>query len=122
MLLLNKKLLHCIILIAFSKSSKCISNFSFCLFLQHIQEVTGYVLVSRITGYYIDLSSLRLIRGNEPISSPQQFCSQPIKNTNLVESYSLYVFDNSEDGAGLRELWMPNLSGILIMTLMPAYA
>ena len=89
--------------------------------------MTGYILISRFSGNYIDLSSLRLIRGRTLYQYPPQACkgtaaiakSQQTNNgqLNALENskhFALYVVGNKASNMeiyGLKELWMPNLTG-----------
>ena len=90
---------------------------------QHIEEVTGYILITRISANHIDFSSLRLIRGNTLYQDPPISCegstyaalrnSQPNFMRANRTGYALYVVDNTRSfiGGGFKELWMPNLAG-----------
>jgi len=92
------------------------------LIFQHIEQVTGYVLISRFSGNLIDFSSLRLIRGNELYLDPPEACKgtagRALNQSSLaanVREYALRVVSNSGfNGNGLKELWLPNLTGITI--------
>ena len=96
----------------------------FSFFQQHIEQVTGYILISRFTGAYIDFSSLRLIRGLELHQEPPQICQgtaekafekatyQSSRSPDVREYALSVVTNNMGGGPGFKELWMPNLTGI----------
>ena len=47
------------------------------------------------------------------------YSKNDIQNSIIVRNYALFVFDNNyamSKSKGLKELWMPNLSGIYIVT------
>jgi len=70
-------------------------------FLQHIREVTGYVLIITCYMDYIPLNSLRVIRGRTLYEHNGRY-------------YSLYValnYDNNTEGVGLKELRLTSLHG-----------
>lgn len=70
-------------------------------FLQHIREVTGYVLIVACYVDYIPLTSLRVIRGRTLYEHNSRY-------------YSLYVshnYDESTPGVGLKELRLTSLHG-----------
>ncbi|XP_076823568.1 epidermal growth factor receptor-like isoform X3 [Clavelina lepadiformis] len=94
------------------------SNIQSIDFTKHIEEVTGYVLISRVSVHHIDLSSLYLIRGIEQYhkDSTVVACREKTINTTTSDSsklYSLYVKDNEgPPNKALRELWLPKLTEI----------
>ena len=145
---LTKKQQHCRFSLVTKKAARCryrkvaalvaplcpslILNYSFCLHSimlltscwQHIEEVTGYILISRFRGHHIDFSSLRLIRGLELFKDPLKACKGTAEDAaeeanKLSESflggskkYALFVRGNHyRYGNNLNELWMPNLTG-----------
>jgi len=70
-------------------------------FLQHIREVSGYLLIVVCYVDYIPLTSLRVIRGRTLYEYDGRY-------------YSLYVANNYDDrtpGVGLRELRLTSLHG-----------
>ena len=82
-------------------------------------EVTGYVIIGRNSGKYIDLSSLRLIRGFEKNKKTVVACKGTANVRNLTtesEEYALYIADNKRDESGLEEIWMPHLTGKVLIT------
>nr|CAB3241376.1 EGFR1 epidermal growth factor receptor precursor [Phallusia mammillata] len=88
-------------------------------FTKHIEQVTGYVLISRVTVDYIDLSSLRLIRGIEKYvvsNKASQHCpNKPGEHQGApTKQYALYV-EHCDDKSKhyLRELRMQNLTEII---------
>ena len=69
------------------------------------------MLISRVEVDYIDLSSLRLIRGIQKYSRNHDTC-----NAKKDGEYALFVHSNqvasgSVNGYGLKELWLPKLTG-----------
>ena len=81
-------------------------------FLQHIREVTGYVLIITCYMDYIPLTSLRVIRGRTLYEHSGRY-------------YSLYLalnYDQNTDGVGLKELRLTSLHGqyfpVLTMALL----
>jgi len=70
-------------------------------FLQHIREVTGYVLIVACYMDYIPLNNLRVIRGRTLYEHNGDY-------------YSLYValnYDEHTRGVGLKELRLTSLHG-----------
>ena len=75
----------------------------YCLWLQNIQEVTGYVLIVSNYASYMSLTSLRIIRGRTLFISPDEHTG-----------YSLFVSHNYKPGSltvGLKELQLVSLHG-----------
>jgi len=94
------------------------------LSIQHIEEVTGYIVIHQFSGNFIDFSSLRLIRGSDLYRSPPQGCKgtaqeaaalkameSGIVTTENVRYYALFVITGISNFMGIKELWMPNLTG-----------
>jgi len=82
-----------------------VSQCSMCLWLQDIQEVTGYVLIMSSYAEYMPLTSLRIIRGRTLVfpDSPDE------------QGFSLYVSHNYKPGSltvGLKELQLVLLHGL----------
>jgi len=77
---------------------------TWCLWLQDIQEVTGYVLIMSNYAEYMLLTSLRIIRGRT------LFFPSPDEHT----GFSLFVSHNYKPGSltvGLKELQLVSLHG-----------
>ena len=77
-------------------------------FLESIEEVSGYVIITSIFAPYVPLTNLRIIRGNELFTDHK---------LNGSKSYSLFVALNHDQkpGAptvGLRELRFKKLTGM----------
>ncbi|KAL4217428.1 Receptor tyrosine-protein kinase erbB-2 [Mactra antiquata] len=73
-------------------------------FLNTIEEVEGYVLIVDVFSNYLNLTSLRIIRGNQLFRDKQN------------DTYSLYValnHDPTNNTRGLLELQLTNLSEIM---------
>ncbi|XP_077974656.1 epidermal growth factor receptor-like isoform X3 [Styela clava] len=84
---------------------------------KHIHTVTGYVLISTTYIHYIDLSSLRLIRGRTLYHADRtqnQACGQARDDKEI--GYSLYIYGNyvlNDPIMGLRGILMPHLTEIM---------